>query len=210
MIGQPMASDFDAFGLKVEYTLPHVSLSSNTSYLTYENDSTLDISELIGVPFTIVSDLESRVISQELYLRSTDTNPWRWTVGGMYRKATELDDQTNVFEGTGALAVYSTFRSESYALFGELTRLFMDDKLELTVGLRHFHDNESEWGLAELAGSGGGTATSIPAQKNTPRVLLAWHVTPDIMTYASYSQGFRSGIPQPNGLSATSARWAAV
>jgi outer membrane receptor protein involved in Fe transport len=157
---------------------------------------------LIGVPFTIVSDLESRVISQELYLRSTDTIPWRWTVGGMYRKATELDDQTNVLEGTGTLAVYSTFQSESYAIFGELTRLFLDDRLEVTVGLRHFHDDESEWGLAELAGSGGGAVTSIPARKNTPRVLLAWHVTPDIMTYASYSQGFRSGIPQPNGLSA--------
>ena len=118
----------------------------------------------------------------------------------MYRRATE--GALSYFEGSPFEAEEYTDVSKSYAAFGELTRLLLDGRLEVTAGFRHFHDDISQ--TEEIGGSGSpvippGTPVSAAAslaEANTPRGVVTWHVSDRIMTYASDSQGFRSGFPQ--------------
>jgi outer membrane receptor protein involved in Fe transport len=84
--------------------------------------------------------------------------------------------------------------SKSYAVYGELTRTFLQDRLELTAGFRHYHDDVSQ--LGQLVPGTPFTPASGTFEANTPRGVLTWHVNERLMTYASYSEGFRSGFPQ--------------
>jgi outer membrane receptor protein involved in Fe transport len=93
--------------------------------------------------------------------------------------------------------------------------------LTLTVGTRHYDYDEFEHGsnfLTEVANplvlnhpngacTNAGPGNDLPGQEScghpydlatrengfVSRVNLAWHITPDVMTYYTYSQGFRPG-----------------
>jgi len=86
--------------------------------------------------------------------------------------------------------------SQSYAVYGELTRLFMNGRWELTAGARYFEDKVAERELP----SGSSTSTLYRASdkfsKTTPRVVLTWHPDSQKTLYASFSEGFRSGVIQ--------------
>jgi outer membrane receptor protein involved in Fe transport len=183
----PISTDFDTFGLKLGYDFSGVSLSSMTSYLKYRSDFVLDL-EAFGVPgVPLNAYLRSRVFSQEVTLNSTpdDSSPWRWSIGAFYRNARDISGQD------GPLRFID--RSESYALYGEISRRLLDRRLEVTVGARYFHDKVS-------------TRKDIPApppssetrsfNATTPRVVLSYFPDKNATIYASYSQGFRSGAPQ--------------
>ena len=192
---QPISTDFDAYALKIGYRNSGYSLSSTSSYLTFRNDTNLDFASLIGFPYVLFTGLTSHVFSQEVLLNSPNDGAWRWYVGGMYRRATEgrLQYDSLLDPVTGfADAVDDT--SKSYAAFGELTRLFMDGRLEATVGLRQFEDHVIQ------AGTLVPTGPPVPAEgkfhATTPRAVLTWHASDNVMIYGSYSQGFRSGFPQ--------------
>lgn len=84
-------------------------------------------------------------------------------------------------------------RSNAFALFGEATQEI--GQLRLTGGLRYFKDRVSARAEVPVA---------APVEANfsavTPRVVISW--LPDDRTtgYLSYSQGFRSGAIQAQGL----------
>jgi outer membrane receptor protein involved in Fe transport len=113
----------------------------------------------------------------------------------MYRKAQESTAQKNVNTN---LDLIGRLKSESYAGFGEITRTFDDDRFELTGGLRYFHDAVGQRRRSPFLTSAVTTVSPIPAKATTPRVVATWHPDPKSSVYASYSQGFRSGFPQPS------------
>jgi outer membrane receptor protein involved in Fe transport len=74
----------------------------------------------------------------------------------------------------------------------------LDGKLELTGGLRYFEDAQT---TRENISSTGNPATPLVNGKAdfhalTPRVVLTWHPQTELTAYASYSEGFRSGVVQ--------------
>jgi outer membrane receptor protein involved in Fe transport len=72
--------------------------------------------------------------------------------------------------------------------------MLFDGRLEATLGLRHFHDD-----ISQVGQFGAGTPllpASSTAEANTPRAVLTWHPATNVLAYASYQQGFRSGFPQ--------------
>ncbi|MGH7866526.1 MAG: TonB-dependent receptor domain-containing protein, partial [Candidatus Dormibacteraceae bacterium] len=103
--------------------------------------------------------------------------------------------------------------------------------LTLTAGIRHFKYDESESG-GDVGSSGckqyatttyfgpcltpfgtdfqtRNSATSTTTTGSRPRVNLSWHVTPDLLLYGTWSQGFRAGafnrstschLPGPDGI----------
>jgi len=192
VLDQPQSTDFDAYGLKIGYRAPWFSISSITSYLDYSNQGTLDLLPFGAPGATWFAGLHSHVLSQEMYLTSTDQGAWRWSVGGMYRRGTEHLQESYTELPVPTIDYLDT--SKSYAIFGEVTRLFMDGEIELTLGARHFHDN-----ITQEDQNAPGTpyvSAASTANANTPRVLVAWHPGEQEMIYAAYSQGFRSGFPQ--------------
>jgi iron complex outermembrane recepter protein len=202
-LAQPTSTAYDAYGLKMDYKLRWFSVSSATSYLDYRNYGYLGLDVTgFGVPGgEYFSQLSSYVASEELNLTSTLSGPWHWSLGGIYRKGTE--DGAAFFTVIPLGGGVYTDRSDSYAIYGELTRSLLDDRLELTVGLRHFHDALSQNGLNTPPApvlTGAAAATSANAEANTPRAVVAWHLDDQMMLYGSYSQGFRSGFPQQTGV----------
>lgn len=200
VLNQPVATNFNAYSARIGYQFPWVSVVSSTSYLDYKNFGTLGLDvapfgtpELVGNSVFIANE-SSHLFAQEVNFNSSLEGPWHWSAGGIYRKATEIRfaAYTGVFGIFPYTLPYDT--SKSYALYGELTRELFDDRLEITAGARHFHDD-----ITQEEQLGAGTAfipDATSASANTPRLVLTWHVSPEQMVYASYAQGFRSGFPQ--------------
>jgi len=201
---QPIDNDFDTYAAKVSYQFTHFSLSSMTSYLDFTGYNAWDGTYLFGAaafggPPVLANWMDSHVFSEELLLNSTDTAPWHWTAGAFYRNA--RDDNAQGL-GVGAAPTspdpseiaYVDFKdsSRSYAAFGEVGRRILGDKLEWTLGLRQFHDDVASTSLDPLAPS------YVPESFNatTPRAVLSWYPSTNITAYSSFSEGFRSGIPQ--------------
>lgn len=187
---EPIHNDYTTTGLKVGYEANGFSVSSETSYLDYTSHGNSDESPF-GLPSVLETNFGSRVFSEEVRMLSSDQGAWRWLIGGMYRKATENLGQELPTIDFGLL--YAD-ESKSDAIYGELTRLLFDGKLELTAGLRYFHDDISQDDQT------GTNAPVIPgsstASATTPRAVVTWHPGKNMMIYASYSEGFRSGFPQ--------------
>jgi iron complex outermembrane recepter protein len=193
LVEQPLTTDYDIFGLNVGYDFSGVSLSSATTYLDYKNFGVLDLTPLMptGTPFPFQTDFAARVFSEEVVVSSTRTGAWRWSAGAFYR-----DGEDGVIQPL--LLTDFTDTSESFAIFGEVTRALLDSHLELTVGLRYFEDTvESRENIRHT-----GVATQ-PLYKRgdsfdalSPRVVLTWFPTDGLTIYSSYAEGFRSGASQ--------------
>ena len=194
--GQPIAQRFNAFSLKQDYSaLPWFTVSSATSYFTFDNNGSLDVAPGVDEP-PLTTKQTSRVASEELDLNSKNSGPWNWSAGVFYRNARDTSYQT-----LGDLLpapVSESDTSRSWAGFGEISRKFFDDQFQLTAGGRYFHDGV---GLQQqiLYGEPAGTPlinTEANFHATTPRVVFSWFPSHDYTVYASYSQGFRSGFPQ--------------
>lgn len=196
---EPTDIKFNMYGFKVGYEFQSFSLSSMSSYIDYDSDNYFDLSPvgpLLGVTFPEVPSypplehnvLTSKVFSEELNLASRQLGPWRWTAGASYRDA--RDQLLQPFIGVG-----NADRSKAYAVFGELSRKLAGDRLELTLGGRYYHDDES---TTDLDAPPGIAADHFTASFHaaTPRVVMSWFPAPNLTAYASYSQGFRSGFGQ--------------
>src|SRR6185437_8377926 len=82
------------------------------------------------------------------------------------------------------------------AVFGELTREFLEGKFELTGGLLYFRDTISTVQLSGFTDPTPSAVTGTDDHHLSPRVILNWHPHADSTVYASYSEGFRSGGAQ--------------
>src|SRR5262249_4611108 len=130
-------------------------------------------------------------------VNSVKEGAWRWSLGAIYRDA-EDDLFSNLSLPILPAPVDWTNKSLSTAVFGELTRLFMNGRFELTAGLRHFDDEVTF--QENVPHSGVPTDallhTTSHFHADTPRGVFTWHVNKDATAYASYGEGFRSGFTQ--------------
>jgi outer membrane receptor protein involved in Fe transport len=196
-ISQPMSTDYDVLGLKLGYDFSAFSLTSMTSYIDYHNPSKVDLSPFL-IEDTLDTTLDSKVFAQEVNLNSTGEGSWRWSLGGFYRDAKDRLIQASEVVLPGQ-PVDFTDKSESFAFFGELTRVFADGKFELTGGLRYFKDHVQQIEnspQSPVPGTPLLPPTRTTFDSVTPRVVLNWHPGENSTVYGSYSEGFRSGFGQ--------------
>jgi iron complex outermembrane receptor protein len=129
-------------------------------------------------------------------------------VPGFYATDPSLRTGTNTAFGEDAQRGY-----KQLAFFGSFDFDIVPKILTLTAGIRHFHYDEYEegseyfsatssilnvangtpYGAKGAAAYGFGMNLHKSESGNKPRANLTWHVTPDIMAYYTYSQGFRPG-----------------
>lgn len=207
LIEEAWDNDFDLFGVNVGYDFDGFTLDSSTGYLDFSTHSALDLVQFGLADRVLFTNMDAEVLSQEVNLRSDAAGPWRWSFGGIYRDAEDIlrQDRTT-YAGVRAVPfAYVTpaethFASESYAVYGQLSRLFANDKLEFTLGLRYFNDRLT---LREVSRLNGTVPTPNPPisrdstfDATSPAARLTWRPNDDMMLYASYSEGFRSGTHQ--------------
>jgi iron complex outermembrane receptor protein len=110
----------------------------------------------------------------------------------------------NAVGGTGVL-IKGDIVTESYSAFGEVT-VPLGDATKLTGGIRYTHDKRTISGSTDLVGTNNpgdnavifviaprATQPSFSEGKPTWRVSLSHNFTPDVLLYASYNRGFKSG-----------------
>jgi outer membrane receptor protein involved in Fe transport len=188
-IPEPQSFDYDSLGLNIEYDFGGVVLTNSTGYLDLVNDGIYDYA---GTAFGIAlgSIFSTEIFSNELTLNSDSSGPLSWSIGGSYRRARDKLEQY----ADPASFTYTAFdNSDAYAVFGEAT--YEIGQIRLTGGLRYFYDDVS------ARASDPPTPT---AEENydavTPRAVITWLPSDRATVYASYSQGFRSGSIQYQGL----------
>ena len=142
------------------------------------------------------------ILSQELRLASTGSDTFRWTAGLIYR---DMERRTLVdipdFGFTQDLSLDST----SWAAFGELTWTMLDQKLDLTVGLRYFEDDRLlveviDPALLAIIQGIDPNYTGVVDEtfdSTNPRFNISYRPNDNWMVYGNVSKGFRSGQPQP-------------
>jgi len=187
---EPSDTGFDTYNMVIHYSLPGATVSSSTSYLKYTNRSLLSLAPFgPGLPY-FDTDLVGKNVSEELLINSTAASAWRWLVGGLYRSAEE--HLIEFYADNDA-----TDNSASNAVFGQLTRSLLQDRLQLSAGLRYFEDTVSN------QDNPGAINTTPPFYKKSntfhrlsPETTITLLPAPDSTIYASYGEGFRSGFSQ--------------
>jgi iron complex outermembrane receptor protein len=206
-LDQPIATDYDVLGLEIGYDASGVSIVSTTSYIDFSNHGNADFSPFgLGILFT---GLDSEVLAQEITFHSPDEGAWRWSLGGFYRDAEDRLVQTL---GLFPAPIDFSDTSESFAVFGELTRVLADGKFEITGGLRYFEDDVTN--IENVRHTGNPSEPLFREKRSfdavSPRVVLTWHPSDGRTFYGSYSEGFRSGFNQNANIVAAVPTWPAV
>lgn len=209
LVREPGVIDLDSYGFKVGYEFSGFSLSSMTGYLKYASADTTDFLNATAGAFSypLFESFDAAVFSQEINLNSTYEGVWQWSAGAIYRDAENSTAQELGRDGDSALGgeiqgnlatLDWTNTSKSYAVFGELRRRFLNDKLEATLGGRYFHDEVAtrEDDMVDPLVAPFYYRDKVSFNSTTPRVVLTWRPDENHTVYGSYSEGFRSGAPQ--------------
>jgi outer membrane receptor protein involved in Fe transport len=193
---QTIKQNFENYAGTIDYAFDGATLTTTTSYLHYKLRGLSDISTF-GLPVhaILATLLPAEVFTQEVNLVSDTSGATHWSVGAIYRDGKDRKRQDVFFIPA---PIDYTYRSKSAAVYGELGHRFFDRTVDLTVGLRYFHDKVRVRENVQQLGLPGVPLIVSDAKFDsvTPRVVLSWHPDGDTMVYGSYAVGFRSGSPQ--------------
>lgn len=188
------------------------------SWMTMDDDQRLDGD---GTPYQIYhfrrwGDFDQT--TNEIRLTRTSGSPFTWQIGAFSSTAKGHTEQNSALGGlfgtpAGQANIYSEndASSESYSFFGEGEFAMMDDRFVLIGGLRYISETK-RLGRGEYNYATAGSYDSSPEQypggfwsvqpntggsadfsKTVYRAGARFHVTDDVMVYATTSTGFRSG-----------------
>lgn len=201
--------------LNIKQDFGGISLVSTTAYRdtkvvqAFDNDATP-----VRAIDVLIDNQYAKTFSQEVQLLSDSASTIQWIVGAFY-----MDDESGFADpvglglygtdvgGTGVL-IKNVIKTKSISAFGEVT-FPLGEKTQIIVGGRYTKDKRSVSGRTEIVTSNviPGEATpsgvvflTLPAtpasfSKGQPtwRAILNHKFNEDIMAYASYSRGFKSG-----------------
>ncbi|MEQ9270138.1 TonB-dependent receptor [Marinobacter salarius] len=190
-------SGYDLYNLTVAYQAGSLDIISSTSL--FESDSVRDaIFPLIGGDFIFGEDNSNDTFTQELRVSGTLNKSFSVN-GGLIYSDTNLDTiQSTDFAGF-VQDVTSELSSESWAIFGELHHYSMDERLELTFGVRYYEDDRSLSEVSDSIFMGtplGTTDFGVNAatfDAITPRFNAAYQLADGGLVFASVAKGFRPG-----------------
>ncbi len=208
----PQYSRNDTWGTQatIDWDLGPVQLKSITAYRQIDGDYARDGDHSSLTILHLQDKLTQSQFSQEFQVLGKALDDKLDYVVGLYyfkekgNNINSLDFTPVKFRSGGR------FETENLAAFAEATWNFAPD-FDLTLGLRYTDDRKSflpdqeilvdKTGGALIAGSPNTPQTRVlpfvtvkqGEDAFTPMVNLAWKATPDVLVYASFSQGFKSG-----------------
>jgi iron complex outermembrane receptor protein len=147
--------------------------------------------------------------TQEINFLSDTDGPFSWVVGAFYMsdsagQAPGRTTGTNTFAGNGYSDTITEVTLSSYSAFAEGTYAF-NDTTNLTAGIRYTSDDreftahtDTYNGATNVFTAGTIQSASRNFSKPTWRLSLDHRFSDQVMGYASYNRGFRSGtyVPQ--------------
>ena len=190
---------------RLEHKFGDYTFRSITAYRRSQLEFLLDSDgSLPGKPAIIsthVYDAFVNSLSQEVQLLSPQSGAFKWIIGSFYYHSFAGYDPVTTSGAAyatqgGSSSVDSWQKLDSYAGFGEASYEFLPST-KLTAGLRYTSDSYHD----DVVLSNGLSPVLPPSpfqqrdtfSKLTYRAILDTKITPDILAYASYSRGFKSG-----------------
>jgi len=179
-------------------------------------------------PLYIISGGESEAKSLEARYASNTEGKVQWLVGAMYFEsdkylyeaigaegaAAQFDASPLFGPGSGAIiapdgeifnAFYTDLTSREAAVYGEVSYAFTP-QWKLSLGGRLFRTElesvSSQVGFSTYPGAPIVSPTQDKQEGFSPKVSLTWTRDENLMVYGLYSEGFRFGTPNMQGLSA--------
>lgn len=216
----PTFANNDVWGLAINIgwdISDHVQLRSISGYRAFDGSFAVD-RDRSPLTITHVADvIEQEQLSQEFQLTgSAFADRLKWILGAYFFHEDGSDANTVDFSAVKVIETIN-FDVDSYALFAQAT-FDLTPKLSVTGGLRGTWDHKSylpddiflalplaPFGInftcfepvTKICAVGDrivpATTVSVRNSKFVPMVNIAYKWTDDILTYASYSQGFKSG-----------------
>lgn len=204
----PVASDLDVYGVALtgELELAALTLKSISSYRRLESFTSRDADHSpLSIAGTSV-DLDQEQISQEFQVLGEFLDGRVDSTAGVYYFGETGSDRNNVDFSTVDVLSGGSVDNDAFAVFAQAT-VNVTSRLHLTGGVRY--TNETKRFSPDQVVTGAVPPASIPfpagtrvlplgevsrdAEDVSALVSLAYDWTDDLMTYATYSQGFRSG-----------------
>jgi iron complex outermembrane receptor protein len=208
-VTQPQRTTIMGHSITAQYEFnEYATLKSITAYRDYDRAGPLPYGPggLRGLTATGVQEVtllnsdiaqKQHQYSEELQLLGT-AGEFSYLVGFYFFSEKSKENATTRLTSIGATGVGTpiisrsifTSRAESYAGFGQLTYTpgFMDNKLELAVGLRQSHDRKE---LEQVLAVARNPSRNYNNFSFNTSATYQW--TPDISTYARVGTGYRSG-----------------
>lgn len=186
--------EFTGYGFvaDVSHELDWAQFRSITGWRNFDSDLAGDLDGTATTNVDFEQFLSQEQFTQEFQLLSTGDGPWSYIVG-LYAFIEETEQRANnFFQNTRNVNVQD---AESYAVYGELSYA-ITEALKMSVGARYTKDEKT------MDAQGFSLATDAPLfdtnrtvdfSDTSPRVVLDWSVSPDVLLYASWSQGYKAG-----------------
>jgi iron complex outermembrane recepter protein len=223
-------SDFRGAELRIDYDFGPTTLSSISAYryTRFQGVADLDGTSLPWFEGQTVYD-KTEDYSQEFQLVSNGSGPWDWILGLYYLKEDAEDNFgfTGLLlstpptptdpDGTNGLDNFvggdGTIEIESLAPYGEIS-YDLTDQWEILVGFRYTDETKDVTNDFYVAQNNGRTTPISPYlvvvpvpddtfsfNKFTPKAQVSWRPQDQMMFYATYSEGLKSGgfnMPSPS------------
>jgi iron complex outermembrane recepter protein len=190
--------------LTVEQDIGSLTLKSITAYRDVKQRSFVDFDQ-VELPIAHVTQIENnKQFTQELNLASGDDPDFNWIVGLFYLDS-ESEYRPFRVEGAGVLPfqrsdVNAKQDTKSYAAYGQATKSLWEGA-HATVGLRYTIDERkltADQNLYDFAGNPLPVIASlkddVTFKKPQWRFALDQKLGEDMLLYASYSRGIKSGV----------------
>jgi iron complex outermembrane recepter protein len=216
---------------KLNWDLGDATLAAITGFRDYALRGRQDSDSTPFTLFNNSADIGSRQLSQEVKLSSNAGEPFLWTVGAYYySEDTDVVFDINNFQGLFGAGTSARFDArqqlDAWAVFADASYAFSDRLY--AHARRSFQPREkalcNQQTVATMRESilpidlgpfpagaiiPGGTrlrrSACVRQQRSfhnvSPRVVLDYELRPNVLSYASYSEGFKSGGFNSFGLS---------
>jgi len=205
-IGKSSAKN-NAASLRINYELDQFDLISVTAYRGLDNEGTLDGDFSPSQMYVGFNSVESDSITQEVRIKSKDSNEsFKWLLG-LYYSNDDKEYETgygmdHIVADRLGVPLYTedkhsaTTEAEDMAVFGQSTLRFFNDAIGLTAGLRYENsertlDHQHTFGGSPAADPINGLEDSN--SELLPKVALDYRINDNIMTYASFARGYKAG-----------------
>jgi len=191
-------SEADATQLTVKVDLDFATLTSYTQYRdetgTHYYDFDMSASLDPRALYHYIFETTDEVFTQEFLLSSTGEGRLQWMTGFFYFMDETKYPHNRASTG-GAFFPFggSGIETRSIAVFGDAT-YELQDNLFLTVGLRYSEDESQDGYFIENVTGAKIDLSDLDDEQLTPRVALRYNLDKNSNVYASYSEGFKSGI----------------
>jgi iron complex outermembrane recepter protein len=189
--GDPGRSDYDAKAatLEMNWRVGGATITSVTGFRKSDEFQTQDFDASSADLYFATRTQDFKQKSQELRIGGNFTDSLDYVAGVYYFDSTyNIIQDTRVFGGPAPRQT-TQGNSTSYAVFGDFNWAFADG-FRLSFGGRYTKDEKENFNNV------GGTQfprVKYKGSKFTPKVGVDWRPNDDVMYYASFSRGYRSG-----------------